>query len=120
MSDLFSSTVLLSVTQAAAVAVLTYGAEPRKSKRTSRLTGAAYVKELLDGHLTRFEEIFHMPKETFLALQDFLIERQLLKKTKRNFLVEEQTAIFLFIVCGNNSNRQAQERFQHSGETITR
>jgi hypothetical protein len=120
MCDLFSPSVLLSVTQAAAVAVATHGAEPRKSKRTSRLTGAAYVKELLDGHPTRFEEIFHMPKETFLALRDFLMERQLLKRTKRNVLVEEQIAIFLFIVCGNNSNRQAQERFQHSGETITR
>ena len=36
----------------------------------------------------------------------------------RNVGVREQVAIFLFMVGNNESNRSAQERFQHSGETI--
>lgn len=38
----------------------------------------------------------------------------------RGVSVEERCAIFLYIVGNNASNRSAQERFQHSGETITR
>jgi hypothetical protein len=34
--------------------------------------------------------------------------------------IEESVAIFLYIVGRNASNRDAQERFQHSGETISR
>jgi hypothetical protein len=34
--------------------------------------------------------------------------------------VEEAVAIFLYIVGRGASNRDAQERFQHSGETISR
>ncbi|POV95038.1 hypothetical protein PSTT_16493 [Puccinia striiformis] len=34
--------------------------------------------------------------------------------------IEEQLPIFLYIVGHNNSNRQAQDRFQHSGQTISK
>ena len=34
--------------------------------------------------------------------------------------VEEQVAIFLYAVSKNASNRTLQDRFQHSGETISR
>jgi hypothetical protein len=34
--------------------------------------------------------------------------------------MDEQLAIFLYIVGQNASNRQAQDRFQHSGETISK
>jgi hypothetical protein len=34
--------------------------------------------------------------------------------------VEQQVHIFLFIISQGASNRAAQERFQHSGETISR
>lgn len=38
----------------------------------------------------------------------------------RGVSVEERCAIFLYIVGNNASSRNAQERFQRSGETITR
>jgi hypothetical protein len=39
---------------------------------------------------------------------------------KKTVSVEEAVAIFLFIVGRGASNRDAQEWFQHSGETISR
>ena len=34
--------------------------------------------------------------------------------------VREQLAIFMYISVSGNTNRQAQERFQHSGDTISK
>jgi hypothetical protein len=49
--------------------------------------------------------------------------RLLLRRLKLNssqvIPAGEKLMIFLFMLC-NNSNRSAQERFQHSGETISR
>ena len=35
-------------------------------------------------------------------------------------VVEEQVAMFLFTLAHASSNREVQERFQHSGETVSR
>lgn len=56
---------------------------------------------------------------SLLRLVDWMEVRGLLSAT-RYVSVAEQLAIFLFMVGHNNSNRAAQERFQHSGETISR
>ena len=39
--------------------------------------------------------------------------------TCKFYSVDEQSAIFMFCLSTNASNRSIQERFQHSGETIS-
>jgi len=41
-------------------------------------------------------------------------------KPSRRMSVIEKAAMFLFTIAIGESNRQVQERFQHSGETISR
>ena len=86
--------------------------------RTSSLTGRAYLQELLDGSPERFKQVFRMQKPTFqyictqlstLGLEDTL-----------NVSILEQFAMFLHIIAHGNSNRETQERYQHSGETVSR
>lgn len=60
-----------------------------------------------------------MEKEIFCKLMDLLIDSNLLTN-RRDVSVDEQLAIFLFCLSTNASNRSIQERFQHSGETISR
>ncbi|KAI8531272.1 hypothetical protein RHMOL_Rhmol11G0123600 [Rhododendron molle] len=60
---------------------------------------------------------FHMSKTNFFALYELLETRYGLEEGER-ISVQEQVAIFLWIVGQRANNRNAQERFQHSGETI--
>jgi len=60
-----------------------------------------------------------MPSATFKKLAQWVKEKGLLQET-RNISIEEQLAIFLKIVGEGASNRTAQDRFQHSGDTISR
>jgi len=60
-----------------------------------------------------------MPLETFMNLREWCLSHQVLAHT-RVVTVDEQLAIFLCIVSGNWSNRATAERFQHSGDTISR
>jgi hypothetical protein len=88
--------------------------------RTSSLSGAAYVTELLTcGNNRRIKEVLRMRLPTFLKLCNWFKEHGLLSD-ERYVSVEEQVAIFLHIVGENRSNRSCQERFQHSGWTINR
>jgi hypothetical protein len=64
-------------------------------------------------------ETLRMPITKFLDLRDWLVNRSLLKASK-NISVEQQLIIFLWIVGHEASTREAQEHFQHSGETISR
>ncbi|XP_026429150.1 protein ALP1-like [Papaver somniferum] len=60
-----------------------------------------------------------MEKFVFLRLTHILRERELLRD-RRWVTIEEQLAIFLLTIGHNEDNRILQERFQHSGETISR
>jgi hypothetical protein len=60
-----------------------------------------------------------MEKEIFLQLVEVLRDNNLLVNS-REVSVEEQLAMFLFWLSTNASNRTVQERFQHSGETVSR
>ncbi|XP_026384805.1 protein ALP1-like [Papaver somniferum] len=60
-----------------------------------------------------------MEKFVFLRLTHILRERKLLRDG-RWVTIEEQLAIFLLTIGHNEDNRMLQERFQHSGETISR
>lgn len=60
-----------------------------------------------------------MSRNHFLGLVCVFKERNLLKNTK-NVTVEEQLAMSIFIMAHNVRNEVIQERFQHSGETLSR
>jgi len=91
---------------------------PKERVRTSVLTGRMYMQELLNGHPRRFKEITRMELPTFLAICQDLQEVEL--KETLNVSVEEQLTMFLSVVGHGWSNRDVQERFQHSGETVYR
>jgi hypothetical protein len=60
-----------------------------------------------------------MEKEIFLQIIEVLHDNNLIVNS-REVSVEEQLAMFLFCFSTNASNRTVQERFQHSGETVSR
>ncbi|XP_078151299.1 uncharacterized protein LOC144546633 [Carex rostrata] len=85
---------------------------------TSILTGLMYVNEVLDGHECRCRREFRMESYVFRALVRLLKEKHLLSDGLVK--VEEQVAMFLYSLAKNASNRSVQERFQHSGDTVSR
>ena len=87
--------------------------------RTSILRGSAWVQELMRGNPTRIYESLRMSVFVFTKLQREL-SSSLLLKPSRHMDVEEKLAIFLFTLSQSAKNRDAQERFQRSGETISR
>lgn len=86
----------------------------------SILTGEKWLTELLGTrNKHRFYEQLGLNKDTFLELVRELENLDLIKHT-RYMSTEEQVAIFLYSVVTNLSNRKVAERFQRSGETISR
>lgn len=67
----------------------------------------------------RCQEIFRMPLETFLALEKWLTEHTSLKESRKHFSVRQKIAMFLYIVGEGASNRAVQEKFLHSGDTVS-
>ncbi|XP_028754241.1 uncharacterized protein LOC114713729 [Neltuma alba] len=86
--------------------------------RTSEQTGYLWVQELLDGHEGRSKEMFRMETETFHRLCSKLVEHGL--QNTKYIGVHESVAMFLNIIAHGQCNRMIQERFQHSGETVSR
>jgi hypothetical protein len=88
--------------------------------RTAPYTGSALVKELLESHQwRRCQEVLRMPWHTFKSLVEFFKEHTALADGKHVNL-EEKTMIFLSMVGQPMGNRGAQERYQHSGDTISK
>ncbi|XP_042960172.1 uncharacterized protein LOC122295163 [Carya illinoinensis] len=87
--------------------------------RTSLHIGHKFVMEILNGHHDRCHQQFRMEKYIFHALCKELNERYNLTGTQ-NITIEEMVGIFLITLGHGFGNRMAQERFQHSGETISR
>jgi hypothetical protein len=78
------------------------------------------VEELLESANTeRIQQVFRMQLGTFISLREWLLAYTKLKPSDV-VSVDEKLAIFLYIVTRPASNRDAQERFSHSGETISR
>jgi hypothetical protein len=117
MSQILTSSLLRNLAIAGVFGVLWMFT--KKPCRTSALSGAAYINELLHGHERRAFEVFRMPITVFEDLCAWLRKDAGLEDTK-GLGVEESVAIFLYIVGRNASNRDVQDRFQHSGETISR
>jgi hypothetical protein len=83
------------------------------------LPGGVYIQELLDSdNQERIKQVLRMTKPTFFALRDWLVNHTELRKG--DMTVEEKLAIFLHITSRPASNRDTQERFSHSGETVSR
>ncbi|XP_042974767.1 uncharacterized protein LOC122306404 [Carya illinoinensis] len=87
--------------------------------RTSPHIGHKFVMEILNGHHDRCHQQFRMEKDVFHTLCKELNGRYNLTST-RNITIEEMVGIFLITLGHGFGNTMAQERFQHSGETISR
>ncbi|OAV99889.1 hypothetical protein PTTG_25090 [Puccinia triticina 1-1 BBBD Race 1] len=81
-------------------------------------SGANYTAAIWGGNPRRCVSVFRIPASTFLFISKRLLELEV-EPISNRLMIEEQLAIFLYIVGHNNTNRQAQDRFQHSGETIS-
>jgi hypothetical protein len=60
-----------------------------------------------------------MPYQTFGNLVDYLKQHTPLQRS-RHISLEEKLMIFLSIVGQPMGNRGAQEKYQHSGDTISK
>ena len=85
----------------------------------SKTTGAKYINFLLTGNPRRCQNMLWLTIPTF----ELLAEKLSLLDTNpvsKLLSMEEQLGIFMFIVGQGATNRQAQDRYQHSGETISK
>ncbi|KAG5063498.1 hypothetical protein JHK85_004681 [Glycine max] len=87
--------------------------------RDSSMKAHRWVSEILNGHPIRCYQMFRMKKLVFLELCDILETKYNLKKT-RNVNIYEQVGLFLYMLSQPGSVRNCEERFQHSGETISK
>ncbi|KAK3440629.1 hypothetical protein EUGRSUZ_B00883 [Eucalyptus grandis] len=81
--------------------------------------GAKFVDEVLNGQDECCLDNFWMDKNVFYKLCQVLQSRGLLRHTN-GIKIEEQLAIFLFIIGHNLRTQAVRELFRYSGETISR
>uniref|UniRef100_A0A8R7TKV1 DUF8040 domain-containing protein n=1 Tax=Triticum urartu TaxID=4572 RepID=A0A8R7TKV1_TRIUA len=93
--------------------------EEKHLVHTSSLSRATKVKDILEGHVSWSRVEFRMEPEIFKSITDYLRRENLLKGTSR-VAVEEQLAMFMYMISHNASNQDLQKYFQHSAETIHR
>jgi len=110
----------LTIANIVTTAAIIY-ADPLYNKipyHTSALSGADWVRELLNGHPERIRNELGVHKDVFCALIE---ELQLAGYTSsRDVYLEEQLAIFLYTCVTGLSFRHVCERFQHSSNTISK
>jgi hypothetical protein len=85
---------------------------------TSALTGADWVRELLDGHPERIRNELGVHKHVFYSLIAALEESGV--TSSRHVFLEEQLAIFLYTCVTGLSLRHVSERFQRANETTSK
>jgi hypothetical protein len=81
------------------------------------LSGADYTYAILQGNPRRTIDVFQVTTSTFLFICNKLLTIQI-EPVSKLLPFEEQVEIFLYIIGHNSSNQQAQDWFQHSGQTI--
>ncbi|KAI7945481.1 hypothetical protein MJO29_011869 [Puccinia striiformis f. sp. tritici] len=81
--------------------------------------GDAYVRHMLSGNERRAQAMFRMSINVFHECSEEL-EAIDHKPASKLLSMDEQLAIFLYIVGQNATNRQTQDCFQHSGKTISK
>ena len=82
-------------------------------------SGADYTLVVLQGNPCQTIDVFQVTTSTFIFICNELLNLEN-EPISKLMPMEEQLAIFLYIIGHNNSNRQAQDRFQHSGQTISK
>lgn len=92
---------------------------PKDLSHSLASNGTKFVDQVLNGQGDRCLENFRMDKPVFYKLCDILQGKGLLRHTNR-IKIEEQLAIFMFIIGHNLRTRAVQELFRYSGETISR
>ena len=75
--------------------------------------------DVLNDHEIRCSEQFRMEKHVFLNLLEILTKRYGLKEGF-DVPLTKTLAMFLTTMGHGLSNRMIQERFQHSGESVSR
>ena len=90
----------------------------RQPYHTSILSGKAWVQELLHGHPRRICTELGVEEPVFRELVITL--RNMGHNNSKNVTLEEQLAIFLYTCVTGLTSTHIGERFQRSGETITR
>ena len=93
---------------------------PPQPMHTSELSGREYLKEVLNcKNPRRCPEVLGMKVEVF---QFLCLELQRKGKlcASKHVDVDEQVGMFLWTVVKAASNREVQERFQRSGDTVSR
>lgn len=83
--------------------------------RTSALTGAAYCHEVLMGSPVRFREVCRMTKPTF----EYVLRLITPHLGPGRISPQERLMMFCFTVGNVAANRTTQERWQHSGSTVS-
>jgi transposase len=112
-------TALLVVT-AAGASVLAYASRfEKRAQHTSKLSGEQWIQEMLQGHEGRIHNELGMHKAVFIQLLTVL-KRDAGVHATRYVSAEEQLATFLHYVHRGLPNRALQERFQRSGDTISK
>jgi hypothetical protein len=94
------------------------GITGRQPYHTSILSGNAWVQELLHGHPKRIRTELGVHKHVFRELIFTLYHMG--HRDSRYITLEEQLAIFLYTCVTGLTSRHVGERFQHTGETISR
>jgi hypothetical protein len=103
-------------------AIIIEAAQASKAEKKAQRTGQPgrnYLEELLQSSPKRIYDVLRMRKETFFELCTWLEANTELRPTWRT-TVQEQVAMFLWIINYSASSRQVIERFQHSPETVSR
>ncbi|KAI8025621.1 hypothetical protein LOK49_LG02G02392 [Camellia lanceoleosa] len=97
---------------------LTRDIPTRQPQRNCPYTGEQYIKFLLSGNPKSIREQLRMEVPTFVELVKQIVRRNVVDWSNMRLSLEESLAMFLFI-CGQSSGtRNAEDRFQHSNETI--
>ncbi|XP_049932343.1 uncharacterized protein LOC116249308 isoform X2 [Nymphaea colorata] len=92
----------------------------KRRRRMPSLEGAKYAHRILgQGHEEHYQDVCRMNLRIFRKLCDIVRKKNLLHDTF-GVKLEEQLLMFLYTIGNNVSNRNVQEHFQHSGETVSR
>ena len=92
----------------------------KRPMRTSKLSGDAFMKEILSRHPGVCYKMFNMNIDVLRHLCNELKRFWILKEDNGIVLVEESVAMLLYIIGHNICMKVVFDRFQHSTETIQR
>ena len=90
----------------------------KEVRNDRKMTGIAWIKDILEGHHNRCHDSFRMKTEFFLILCDEVRQKGII--TEKDVTIEEQVGMFLQIVAHSDPMQKVGEDFQYSKETVWR